>query len=43
METLLMKEPIKLSNNLNNKKTNSQSPDWKYKLPIGGFSQNEPA
>lgn len=34
METLLMKEPIKLSNNLNNKKTNSDS----IKLSKGQYS-----
>ena len=34
METLLMKDPIKLSNNLNNKKTNSDN----IKLSKGQYS-----
>lgn len=34
METLLMKAPIKLSNNLNNKKTNSDN----IKLSKGQYS-----
>ena len=36
METLLMKVPIKLSNNLNNKKTNSDN----IKLSKGQYDKN---